>query len=183
MKNKPKNLVLMSLCICINVVGALIAVAFKLPIFLDTIGTFIVAFTLGPIAGMIVGAMSYLITTITFDPYAIYFIGSQIVVGLMAGVLYKKDFFKKKPMIPVATLMVSLSSAFVAAIAAAYVFGGITSSGNTIIIKFLEGLGVNLVTSVFVTQALTEFVDKFIIVIIALNAIKVLNKSGALIKR
>lgn len=180
MKNKTSKLVLMSLCIGINVIGALIAVAFKLPIFLDTIGTFIIAFTFGPIAGIITGVLSYLVTTITFDPYAIYFIPSQLVVGLLAGMLYKKGGFKKKGVIPITTLLIASCSAFVAAIAAAYVFGGITSSGNTIIIKFLENMGLGLVQSVFITQVFTEFIDKMIIVLIALNTIKVLNNKTSI---
>ena len=45
-RNNTKKLVLISLCIGINVIGALIAVTLKLPIFLDTIGTFLIAFLL-----------------------------------------------------------------------------------------------------------------------------------------
>ena len=62
-RNNTKKLVLISLCIGINVIGALIAVTLKLPIFLDTIGTFLIAFLFGPIAGIITGILSYLITT------------------------------------------------------------------------------------------------------------------------
>ena len=46
-RNNTKKLVLISLCIGINVIGALIAVTLKLPIFLDTIGTFLIAFLFG----------------------------------------------------------------------------------------------------------------------------------------
>ena len=57
-KNNTSKLVLISLCVGVNVIGALIAVALKLPIFLDTIGTFIVAFLFGPMAGVITGILS-----------------------------------------------------------------------------------------------------------------------------
>ena len=102
-RNNTKKLVLISLCIGINVIGALIAVTLKLPIFLDTIGTFLIAFLFGPIAGIITGILSYLITTMTFDPYALYFIPSQITVGLLAGIIYKKGGFKKKAIMPFST--------------------------------------------------------------------------------
>ncbi|MEN8075385.1 ECF transporter S component [Clostridioides difficile] len=176
-KNNTSKLVLISLCVGINVIGALIAVALKLPIFLDTIGTFTVAFLFGPIAGMITGVLSYSITTVTFDPYALYFIPSQIVVGLLAGILYKKGGFKKKVMIPFTTLLIASCSAFVAAIASAFVFGGITSSGNSIIVMYLSNLGLGLVPSVFITQILTEFIDKIIIVLLVFNVIKVMPKN------
>ena len=107
-RNNTKKLVLISLCIGINVIGALIAVTLKLPIFLDTIGTFLIAFLFGPIAGIITGILSYLITTMTFDPYALYFIPSQITVGLLAGIIYKKGGFKKKAIMPFSTLLIAI---------------------------------------------------------------------------
>lgn len=173
-ENNTNKLVFISLCIGTNVIGALIAVALKLPIFLDTIGTFMVAFLFGPIAGMVTGLLSYLITTVTFDPYALYFIPSQLVVGLLAGFLYKKSGFKRKAIIPFTTLFIAACSAFVASIASAFVFGGITSSGNSIIVIYLKNLGLDLVPSVFITQILTEFIDKMIIVLLVLNVIKFL---------
>lgn len=176
-KNNTSKLVLISLCVGVNVIGALIAVALKLPIFLDTIGTFIVAFLFGPMAGVITGILSYSITTLTFDPYALYFIPSQIIVGFLAGVLYRKGAFKKKAIMPFSTLLIASCSAFVAAIASAFVFGGITSSGNSIIVMYLNSLGLGLVPSVFITQILTEFIDKMIIVLLVFNVIKVMPKN------
>lgn len=176
-KNNTSKLVLISLCVGINVIGALIAVVLKLPIFLDTIGTFMVAFLFGPIAGIITGVLSYSITTVTFDPYALYFIPSQIMVGLLAGILYKKKGFNKKAIIPFSTLLIATASAFVAAISSAFVFGGITSSGNSIIVMYLKNMGLGLVPSVFITQILTEFIDKMLIVVLVLNIIKVIPKS------
>ena len=171
-RNNTKKLVLISLCIGINVIGALIAVTLKLPIFLDTIGTFLIAFLFGPIAGIITGILSYLITTMTFDPYALYFIPSQITVGLLAGIIYKKGGFKKKAIMPFSTLLIAICSAIVAAIASAVVFGGITSSGNSIIIIYLKNMGLGLVPSIFITQILTEFIVKMMIVLLVINIIK-----------
>lgn len=171
-KNNTKKLVIISLGITINVIGALIAVALKLPIFLDTIGTFLMSFLFGPVVGMITGILSYLITSMTFDPYALYFIPSQITVGLLAGIIYKKGGFKKGSVITFSILLIAICSAIVAAIASAAVFGGITSSGNSIIVVYLKNMGLGLVPSVFITQIVTEFIDKLIIVLIVLNFIK-----------
>ena len=175
-RNNTNKTVLIALCICINIVGALISVSFKLPIFLDTIGTFTIGFLFGPIAGIITGILSYLITTITFDPYAIYFIPSQIVVGALSGYLYGKGAFKSKVKIVLSSIIIAISAATVAAIASAYVFGGITSSGNSIMVVYLNNLGLGLVPSVFITQILTEIADKLLIVFLVLNIIKVLPR-------
>ena len=176
-RNNTNKTVLIALCICINIVGALISVSIKLPVFLDTIGTFTIGFLFGPIAGMITGILSYLITTITFDPYAVYFIPSQIVVGALSGYLYGKGAFKSKIKIVLSSIIIATSAATVAAIASAYVFGGITSSGNSIIVVYLNNIGLGLVQSVFITQILTEIADKLLIVFLVLNIIKILPRS------
>ena len=175
-RNNTNKTVLIALCICINIIGALISVSFKLPIFLDTIGTFTIGFLFGPVAGMITGVLSYLITTITFDPYAVYFIPSQIVVGALSGYLYGKGAFKSKIKIVLSSIIIATSAATVAAIASAYVFGGITSSGNSIIVVYLNNLGLGLVQSVFITQILTEIADKLLIVFLVLNIIRILPR-------
>ena len=176
-RNNTNKTVLIALCICINIVGALISVSFKLPVFLDTIGTFTIGFLFGPIAGMITGILSYLITTITFDPYAVYFIPSQIVVGALSGYFYGKGVFKSKIKIVLSSIIIAVAAATVAAIVSAYVFGGITSSGNSIIVVYLNNLGLGLVQSVFITQILTEIADKLLIVFLVLNIIKILPRS------
>ena len=176
-RNNTNKTVLIALCICINIVGALISVSFKLPVFLDTIGTFTIGFLFGPIAGMITGILSYLITTITFDPYAVYFIPSQIVVGALSGYFYGKGVFKSKIKIVLSSIIIAVVAATVAAIVSAYVFGGITSSGNSIIVVYLNNLGLGLVQSVFITQILTEIADKLLIVFLVLNIIKILPRS------
>lgn len=73
---------------------------------------------------------------------------------------------------PFSTLLIAICSAIVAAIASAVVFGGITSSGNSIIIIYLKNMGLGLVPSIFITQILTEFIDKMMIVLLVINIIK-----------
>ena len=64
----------MSIAVVINIVGAFIATTLKLPIFIDTIGTFLSAFLFGPVGGMLTGMVTSLINGLTFDPYSLYFI-------------------------------------------------------------------------------------------------------------
>ena len=50
----------------------------------------------------------------------------------------------------------------------AVVFGGITSSGSTVLVQLLHSLGMNLTLSVCVVQAMTDFVDRMIVLAVVL---------------
>lgn len=166
----------MSLAVVINIVGAFVAASLKLPIFIDTIGTFLSAFLFGPLAGVLTGLATSLINGLTFDPYSLYFMPVQIIVGLIAGICYKKGLFKGKSII-LGTVIVTVTGSIVASIIAAYVFGGITSSGTSFIVMYLKEAGVNIVSSVFSTQILFDLLDKSIAVFIVLTLIKALDKN------
>lgn len=170
-KNDSFKIILMSLCAAFNIVVGFLVVGLKLPIYLDTIGTFFAAFFFGPIAGMITGIATATISGLTFDPVSLYFIPVQAIIGYIAGSLYKKGFFKGK-LIPIGIVIVTIISSIVAATIAAFVFGGITSSGSSLIVFYLKETGVNLVTSVFSTQILTDILDKSICVILVLTILK-----------
>lgn len=175
-ENKTFEITLMAMCVGFNIIGAFIALTLKLPIYLDTVGTFLSAFLLGPIGGIITGCVSGIINGITFDPVSLYFIPVQIVTGLMAGILFKKGFFKGK-LIIIGTTVVTIAASIVGAIIAAYVFGGITSSGSSFIVMYLKEAGVNIITSVFSTQILTDLFDKIIVISLVIYVIKIIPVS------
>lgn len=175
-KSKTFEVTLMAMCVGFNIIGAFLALTLKLPVYLDTIGTFLSAFLLGPIAGVVTGMASGIISGITFDPVSLYFIPVQIITGLMAGILFRKGLFKGKSMV-IGIIGVTLISSVVASIIAAYVFGGITSSGSSFIVMYLKEAGVNIITSIFSTQILTDLLDKVIVISLVIYSIKIIPES------
>ena len=171
--NKTFNVTLMAMCVGFNIIGAFLALTLKLPVYLDTIGTFLSAFLLGPIGGVVTGGVSSLINGITFDPISLYFMPVQIISGFMAGILFKKGLFKGK-LIPIGMIIVTVTSSIVASIIAAYVFGGITTSGSSFIVMYLKEAGVNIITSVFSTQILTDLLDKAVVISLVIYLIKII---------
>ena len=89
-----KNITLISMGIALNVVGAFIALNLRLPIYLDSIGTILIACMLGPKYAVITGVGGSLVSGMTFDIYSLYFAPVQITTGYLAGIMYKKDFNK-----------------------------------------------------------------------------------------
>ena len=89
-----KNITLISMGIALNVVGAFIALNLRLPIYLDSIGTILIACMLGPKYAVITGVGGSLVSGMTFDIYSLYFAPVQITTGYLAGIMYKNDMLK-----------------------------------------------------------------------------------------
>lgn len=90
-------LALIPLAIAINIaVGQLVAVSRVLPVYLDSIGTVLVGALLGPWAGLLTGALSNIIWTLTGLPLsgpAIYFAYVAAAIGLIAGIAGRARLF------------------------------------------------------------------------------------------
>lgn len=175
-KTNTFKITIMSIAVVLNIIGAFIAVALKLPIFIDTIGTFLSAFLFGPIGGMLTGIVTSLINGLTFDPYSLYFIPVQVIIGLMAGICYKKNLFKGKFLI-LGIIITTVMGSLMASLISAFVFGGITSSGTSFIVMYLKEAGVNIVASIFSTQILFDLLDKSITVLLVLTILKSVPKN------
>ena len=155
----------LALAAVLNIVGANLALALRLPIYLDSIGTMLGAVVLGPVYGMLPGAVSAILTGCTTDVYSFYYLPVQLITGLMAGLAFRllrprnvRDTWRLLP----ASLMISLPGTVVSSLITALVFGGITSSGSTLLVQLLHGSGLNLTASVCLVQAGTDFLDRII---------------------
>lgn len=175
-KNKVSiyHLCFVALAICINVAGGQIAVIFHLPIYLDSIGTFFVGATLGPIYGMLPNVLSGLIMGMTGDIYSLYYAPVGIILGLMTGLVFKKK-EDKAWWIFLAALIVTIPSTIVSASITAYLFGGITSSGSTVFVQLLNKTAhINLTVSCFIVQFVTDYLDRIVGLFIVTKMIKIL---------
>lgn len=164
--NKSMNtrtVTLMAMGISLNIIGALIALTLRLPIYLDSIGTILVACLLGPKFAVMTGVSGSLISGITFDPYSLYFAPVQISTGFIAGLMYEKGFLRgnKKPL---GVFIFTLPTSIISAVISTLLFGGVTSSGSSYIVQILSHFNVPMVVSVFITQIFTDYADKFLAV-------------------
>jgi hypothetical protein len=86
-----RTLVLMPVAMAMNIVlGTAVASALKIPIYLDSIGTILVAALAGPLAGAATGFLSNVIWTYLApppfgSPFAVPFAVVAVVIGLLAG--------------------------------------------------------------------------------------------------
>ena len=172
MSNRTKKMTMIALAVAINIVGSKLALLFSLPVFLDSIGTMLAAITLGPIAGALTALVGGLINGVLGDVFAIYFSLSGVLMGVIAGLL----FHDKKLTYGSALwkcLIVTLPASALSACIETFLFGGITSAAvTTFIIQALSQTALKLLGSAFVTQAVTDYVDKLIAIVLVVTCVK-----------
>ncbi|MEQ1625252.1 MAG: hypothetical protein ABL870_11210 [Sediminibacterium sp.] len=82
------------LAIAINVgIGAIVK-ALNLPLYVDSIGTILATLLLGWRVGAVVGILGFVITSVFINPFAIYFVGTQIVIAAFTHIVGKIGWFK-----------------------------------------------------------------------------------------
>ena len=168
--------VLIPIAIAINIAVGQIVVLLKLPVYLDSIGTVLVAALCGPWAGALTGALSNIIWGLSVDPNALPWWPVAAMIGYMAGRMAQWGFFKSWWKVVVTGFVVALTAAIVSTPIAVYLFGGITASGSSFITAYLLATGQGIWSAVVSTSFLTEPVDKITTAMIAFAIIQGLPK-------
>lgn len=168
------TLAMIPICIAINFVGAQIANALKLPMYLDVIGTIMMGAICGPVPGVVLGALSSLINSIG-APASIAYIPSTVSYGLIAGLFAKKGFMKSVPKTILAGLVIALVGTAISTPITALLYGGITGTGQSVIILAMQAVGIGLIPATVISGLITEFFDKLISVFIVFFVGKALS--------
>lgn len=168
------KITLIALAIVINIVGSYIALGLHLPVYLDSMGTIMTAILLGPFYGLFPGVLSALITGMTSDIYALYYMPVGIVLGVMTGFVFQKN---KSNKLFVKSFCISVPASLISACITANVFGGITSSGSTMLVQLLAKTPVGLTLSCLIVQFFTDYFDRLLSLWLVLSVIKKLPDS------
>lgn len=168
------KITLIALAIVINIVGSYIALGFHLPIYLDSIGTIMTAILLGPFYGLFPGVLSALITGMTSDIYALYYMPVGVVLGIVTGLIFQKN---KTNKLFVKAFCISVPASLISACITATIFGGITSSGSTMLVQLLAKTPLGLTLSCLIVQFFTDYFDRLLSLWLVFSVIKKLPDS------
>ena len=160
-----RKMCVVALAIVLNVIGGQIALMLHLPIYLDSIGTIMIAMLYGPVYGMLPPLLYGLVMGFTLDIYSLYFMPVGLMLGLVTGLVSKYFSLKKWRMIPGA-MLITIPGTIVSSVITAVLFGGITSSGSTVIVQILNKAGLGLTASVFIVQILTDYLDRLLSLVV-----------------
>src|SRR5215208_1837659 len=140
--------VLIPVGVGINFVGGTLVTVLKLPIFLDTIGTILVALLAGPWVAALTGLITNLVLAVS-DPTLIAFAPVNVAIGLIAGFLALRGWFKTYPKIVLSGLIIMLTGAILSAPIVVLAFAGVQGSpGRSALTAFF--------LAVFVARAIPE---------------------------
>lgn len=80
-------------CIAVNFIGKVVATKLQLPIWFDSVGTAMAAYSLGPVCGALVGASVNLMYG-AFDEGVYLYVFSSVAIGVALGIMGKYKWFK-----------------------------------------------------------------------------------------
>ncbi len=159
------SLVVMPLGIALNIAIGQVAGSLGMQIYLDAIGTVLVAVLAGPAAGAATGALSNAIWGL-FNPFALPFAAGAALIGLLAGMAAKYGAFRRVYLAPVAGLVVGAIGGLVAAPVAVFMFGAAGTFGTNAIIAVFRSMGDKLLVAATKQGLLSDSVDKIVVFVL-----------------
>jgi energy-coupling factor transport system substrate-specific component len=159
------SLVVMPLGIALNIAIGQIAGSLGMQIYLDAIGTVLVAVLAGPAAGAATGALSNAIWGL-FNPFALPFAAGAALIGLLAGLAARYGAFRRVYLAPVAGLVVGAIGGLVAAPVAVFMFGAAGTFGTNAIIAVFRSMGDKLLVAATKQGLLSDSLDKIVVFVV-----------------
>ena len=152
--------VLIPLGIGINAIGGFIASTLKLPLFMDTIGTMLIGILAGPWAAALTGGVANIVQAMLGNPVQLAFLPVPVAIGFVTGFLARRGWFDNVKKVIVPAVILTVVATLIATPIVVLVFGGVTSSGTSLVTATLVATGRSLVESALTAQLAVEFVDK-----------------------
>lgn len=175
--NKMLAITFVPLAIALNVgIGAIVK-ALNLPLYVDSVGTILATILLGWRYGAIVGILGFIITAVVINPFAIYFIGTQVAIALYVNYFCKKGFYSSILKTVFSGIGLGITAAIVSAPVIIFLFKGATGNGAALITSFFINLGNQIVDSVFLAGLSIEPVDKVLQTLLAYFILKAIPQS------
>lgn len=157
-------------------VGYLVA-ALKLPFYLDSIGTVVIAVLCGWVHGILAGLAGLLVMTVTSTPTIIAYAGTTVVIAVLSHLLAKAGFLKKPSITVIGGLAVGCAAAFASAPVTAFLYGGVSLAGSDAITTFFRASGLPVCQSVLFGGLVTDPLDKLATALIAMLLVRSLPPS------
>lgn len=178
MKSRSFGLIifLIPIGVAVNFVGGQLAVLLKLPIFLDTIGTFTIGAIAGPIAGMVVGLLTCLSISIT-NPQSLFYVINFILMGFLAGYLGKKGAFTSIWKTVAAGAGMGILVGISGSLISLFLFNGFGVSGTGVIGGILMSSGLPVWASAFISNMSVDMIDKVPTAIVAFLIVRNIPES------
>ena len=161
----------------INLIGGTLCSTLKLPLFLDMIGTMVVACLSGPWVAALTGFLTNVFLALVANPVNLPYAVVSVLCGLVVGYMVKAGLFKKWWGVLIVWVVVTLVNAVSASLITVFVFSGATGiNGTSVLTATLVVAMKNIFASVFSSSIIENLLDKGIAVAVAYFIVKKVPK-------
>lgn len=172
-----KSLVLIPIAVGINLIGGTLCSALKLPLFLDMIGTIIIACLSGPWVAALCGLLTNVFLTLVANPVYFPYSVVSILCALVTGFMVKAGVFKTIWGAILTWLACALTNTVSASLITIFVYGGATGvNGSSVFTAALIATTKQIFLSVISTSMLENVIDKGIVFLIAFLLVQKIPK-------
>ncbi len=159
------------IAIAINFIVGNLVLTLRLPVYLDSIGTFLVSLLAGPWVGGITGVLSIAINSVA-DPAVLPYTIVAGVAGILVGFMARKKMFTNVKGLIVSTVILSIASVILSIVVVIVFFGGFDSTGTSIVAGVLMSAGVPFLPARFLSGFISEVPDKIISLLVPYLVVK-----------
>ncbi len=172
-KKDLKTILFAFSCITLNLAGKFFADAFKLPLWLDSLGTVLAAYKFGSLSGSIVGVTMNVVYSIS-DPISYIYSITSIAISIVVGVTARQKWFDSLFRTMSASVLVTVFS-IVFSVPLNWIYskgmtGNIWGDG---VIKYLEEQGFPVFLSAVAGQFYIDFFDKVVTLLLLYLILKI----------
>lgn len=164
---------LIPMAVGLNFAGYAIRQTLGVPLFLDAGGTILVSLITGPWYGCLVAIMTAIVKAIAMNPMQLFSPGG-LVCALVVGFAARWGITRTWPgLLLTLVVMVPLMSV-ASALVSTYIYGGFTGSTMDILTAVFIKAGGKIFQGIFLSQMLTSYVDKAVLLVIDSAILKAL---------
>lgn len=162
MRLDTRTWALIPLAVAINVAAGSMVSYFRIPLYLDSLGTILVGGLAGPAAGALTGAVSNTVIAALSNPVWMAFMPIAAMVGALAGLLSRRGFMGSPLLAALAGLLVGVAAAAASAPLSAWLFGGTTGGGTDVVVALFRAAGMSRLEASMAQGLATDPVDKMV---------------------
>lgn len=159
---KTTIMVFCGIAIALNIALGTVSSMLKLPVYLDVIGTILIAVYFGPFYGAATGGLTNLLWgLLILGPKDIPFLIVNVAVGLIVGFISKK--FGFKPITAIITgIILGIVCPLIGTPIGVWVYGGLTGTGFDFLFLLLQKTGQSVFASSFIAKLSGNLPDKIL---------------------
>lgn len=170
-----RTIAVIPLALVLNIVVGQIVGSVGIPLYLDSVGTVLMAALTGPIGGLATGALSSVVWGL-FNPAALPFAAVSAATGAISGWMIGKGAFRNVVTAILSGAVLGIVCGMLAAPVAAFVYGGTAGVGTGAIVSAFREMGNSLLQSVTLQSFISDPLDKALVMFLVWATIKALPR-------